>query len=455
MEQPDQQNSAEILANLRLTVSEVPISQLKPDSKNPRTHSEGQIKRVAKNIKKFGFLFPILVDANGRVIAGHARIRAMKRLGRSSVPTICISHLSDTQIRAVMIADNKLSELASWDEHLLAEQFKALSEVELDFDLDDIGFEVAEIDLLIEGLSAQEKTNSDSADELPESNPIQVARPGDLFLLGRNRVYCADSLKTNSYAVLMQEHKAALVFTDPPFNVHISGHASGLGRIQHKDFKMASGEMSEAEFINFLSTIGNLLVRYSQRGSVHFICMDWRHAHELLVAGREAYDSLLNICIWAKTNGGMGSLYRSQHEFVFVYKNGKCTHRNNVELGRHGRYRTNVWNYPGANSFSRTTEEGDLLEFHPTVKPVAMVADAILDVSALGDIVLDPFLGSGTTVIAAERTGRVCFGLEIDPNYVDVIVRRWQKFTGLSATLAASGRSFNDLEKEAVDATGR
>jgi DNA modification methylase len=438
--------------DLRLEISQIPIADLKANESNPRIHTLGEIRKLAKSISAFGFVSPILIDGNRLIICGHGRIEAMKLLERKTVPALRIDHLSPAQVRALMIADNRLAELPSWDEKLLAEHFKALSAVELDFELDATGFEVGEIDLLIEGLSADGATDCDEADELPECNSITVARAGDLYLLGRNRVYCGDCLDVCSYSLLMEKHQATMVFTDPPYNVPIGGHAGGLGKIQHKNFKMASGEMNQPEFINFLSSVCNLLVRHSKRGSVHFVCMDWRHTHELLIAGREAYDSLLNICVWTKTNGGMGSLYRSQHEFVFVYKNGKSAHRNNVELGRHGRYRTNVWAYSGINSFGRHGDEGNLLELHPTTKPVALVADAILDVSARGDIVLDPFLGSGTTVIAAERTGRVCYGIEIDPIYVDTAIRRWQKFTDLSAIRAESGRSFDELEKEAANA---
>jgi DNA modification methylase len=249
----------------------------------------------------------------------------------------------------------------------------------------------------------------------------------------------------------MDDRLACMVFTDPPYNVRIAGHATGLGAIQHTNFRMASGEMTSSEFTDFLAQTFTLQSIHSRDGSLHFICMDWRHTQELLTAGKQAYTELKNLCVWVKDNGGMGSLYRSQHELVFVFKNGKESHRNNVQLGQYGRYRTNVWNYPGVNSFSRSTEEGNLLEFHPTVKPVALVADAIMDCTTRGDIVLDPFLGSGTTAIAAERTGRVCYGIELDPAYVDTIIRRWQTFTGLSAQHAISGRSFTELEKEAAD----
>jgi hypothetical protein len=212
---------------------------------------------------------------------------------------------------------------------------------------------------------------------------------------------------------------------------------------------MASGEMSQAEFTAFLGQACRNLAAFSVDGSLHYLCMDWRHLEELMTGGREVYAELKNVCVWVKNSPGMGSFYRSQHEFVFVFGHGREGHRNNVQLGRFGRNRSNVWNYPGANSFARCGEEGNLLALHPTVKPVALVADAILDGSARGDIVLDAFLGSGTTVIAAERTGRRCCGLELDPAYVDTIVRRWQALTGGSAHHAASGRNFDDLVREA------
>ena len=243
--------------------------------------------------------------------------------------------------------------------------------------------------------------------------------------------------------------RAQMVFTDFPYNVQIPGHASGKGRTQHRDFAMASGEMDVFEFTSFLMRSCALMAKYTADGSIHFLCMDWRHVGELLEAGRLAYTELKNICVWVKDNGGMGSLYRSKHEFVFVFKSGTAAHRNNVQLGRYGRNRTNVWLYPCANTFSRQSDEGYLAALHPTVKPVAMVADAMLDCSARGDLVLDPFLGSGTTLIAAERVGRSCYGMEIDPLYADTIVRRWQAFTGDHAVHAVTGKRFDDLTSEA------
>ena len=425
------------------------ITDLKLDPGNPRLHSPKQIRQIARSIEVFGFNVPVLINAEMQIVAGHGRVLACKLLGINEVPTICLEHLTPAQVRAFMIADNRLTENSVWDDHLLAEQLKGLSELDLNFSLEATGFEMGEIDVMIEGLASGVTGDEDPADALPTSSAsAPVSQPIDLWALDRHRVFCGDALSVASYTTLMGSQKAAMVFIDPPYNVPIDGHASGLGSIRHENFAMASGEMSEAEFTDFLAGACTLLAAHSLDGAIHFVCMDWRHMGELLGAGRHAYGELKNLCVWAKDNTGMGSLYRSQHELIFVFKSGKGPHRNNVQLGQFGRYRSNVWHYPGANSFSRTTDEGNLLAMHPTVKPVAMVADAIMDCSARGDIVLDAFLGSGTTVIAAERTGRVCFGLELDPRYVDTLIRRWQAFTGKSAIHATSGRSFNEIEKE-------
>ncbi len=240
-----------------------------------------------------------------------------------------------------------------------------------------------------------------------------------------------------------------MVIQDPPFNVPVNGHVGGKGCIQHREFAMASGEMTRAEFTAFLTTALQLAARFSRKGSVHFIFMDFRHLHELLTAGEAVYDTLLNLCVWVKNNGGMGSLYRSRHELIFVFRNGSGPHTNNVELGRHGRYRTNVWEYPGINTLRRSSEEGDLLAMHPTVKPIRLIADAMLDCSDRGDIVLDAFLGSGSSLMSAQRTGRILYGIEIDPLYVDTAIRRWQADTGQDAIHAVSGQSFRQQEAAA------
>lgn len=424
-----------------------PIDQLKLDPQNPRIHSLRQIRQIAASIKAFGFNVPVLVDANLKVVAGHGRLAACQALGWSEVPTIRLEHLTQAQARAFMIADNRLTEIAVWDDRLLAEQLQMLGSLDLDFNIEATGFDTPEIDIRIESLNVRAANDADPADKVPpQSNQAKVSKLGDLWVLGRNRVACRSALESGSYADLMQDELAALMFTDPPYNVKIDGHASGLGAVRHRDFAMAAGEMSREEFTRFLLDFASLAVRHSQQGSIHFICMDWRHIDEMMEAARKVFSEIKNLCVWVKHNAGMGSFYRSQHELIFVLKHGRGRHRNNIELGKHGRHRSNVWSYRGINDFGRGTDEGRLLELHPTVKPVAMVADAILDCSARGDIVLDPFLGSGTAVIAAERTGRRCYGLEIDPAYVDTIIRRWQAFTGDDAHLADTNLTFNHIE---------
>jgi DNA modification methylase len=448
------QNTSSKLATVerKLAIEYTPIEALRLDPRNPRQHSPKQIRQIAVSIDTFGFIVPVLVDALGMLLAGHGRLLAAQSLGMTQVPTIMIEHLNESQIRAFMIADNRLTENAEWDQQLLAEQLKTLSDLDLNFSVEVTGFEMGEIDVMVEGLAPAHDGQEDPADSLPEiPENFQVSRSGDLWTLGRHRIVCCNALDASSYQALLQGHRPAMVFTDPPYNVPISGHATGLGKIHHRGFKMASGEMGRREFTEFLTQALTHLAEHSKDGSLHFICMDWRHIGELLAAGRQVYSELKNLCVWVKDNGGMGSLYRSQHELVFVFKNGQDPHRNNVQLGQYGRYRTNVWHYPGVNSFSRNTDEGNLLELHPTVKPVAMVADAILDCTARKDIVLDPFVGSGTTIIAAERTGRICYGIEIDPVYVDTTIRRWQAFTGHQAVNATSGKTFNELEREVLN----
>lgn len=419
------------------------ITNLSPYARNARTHSKEQIRQIADSIQAFGFTNPILVDKQNNIIAGHGRLRAAQLLGIARVPTICLENLTEDQVRAYILADNKLAEKAGWDESILAIELGHLLTVDLGFDITITGFEVPEIDLIVQGASCKPDVEEDP-EPLPQGPPI--TRTGDLWLLDKHRIFCGNSLESDSFARVMAGRNADVVFVDPPYNVAIDGHVSGNGSIQHREFEMASGEMSEEEFTQFLTSGFGLLARYSKTGSVHFVCMDWRHIGEVLSAGKQTYDSLLNLCVWAKDKGGMGSLYRSQHELVFVYRNGRSSHRNNVQLGRFGRNRTNVWNYPGANTLSRQGEEGNLLALHPTVKPVALVADALLDCSAPGSLVLDSFLGYGSTLLAAERTGRICRGIELDPLYVDTAIRRWQRCTGGTAVHAASGKKFTETE---------
>ncbi len=428
-----------------LTIDHRPISTLHFDPRNARVHSKPQIKQIARSIESFGFNVPVLIDEAGKIIAGHGRMMAAQLLGWQEVPTISLAHLTPAQARAFAIADNKLTDNSTWDERLLAESLQELTSLELDFSIEATGFTMAEIDIRIEGLG-DALPEADAIDNIQSDGGPAITVMGDVWLLDKHRVYCGDALQANSYTLLMDDATADMVFSDPPYNTPIHGHCTGLGVNKHREFAMAAGEMSSSEFTDFLTRACQLMAQHSADGTLHYLCMDWRHAGELLAAGGNAYRELKNLCVWVKDNGGMGSLYRSQHELVFVFKHGTAPHRNNVELGKHGRYRTNVWRYPGANSLSRTGDDANPLTMHPTVKPVALIADAILDCSARGDIVLDPFLGSGSTLLAAERVGRRCYGMELDPLYVDLAIRRWQKLTGLQAVHAVSGQLFEAME---------
>lgn len=426
--------------SLQPNAAQVRLESVHPDSRNPRVHSSKQVKQIARSIQSFGFNVPILVDKDSKILCGHGRYLAAKQLGMPEVPVIRLDHLTPQQAKAFAIADNRLTENSTWDETLLGEVFAELSALELDFSLEDTGFTMGEIDLKIEGLSIAPETDPVDAFDDP-LGPV-VTRVGDVWMLGRHRLLCGNALQKDSYETLMQGDLGHAAACDNPYNVVVDGHVSGNGKVKHAEFAMASGEMSRAEFTQFLKTIFEHLVAYTQQGSLHFQFMDWRHLTEILSAGESTYSELKNICVWVKDRGGMGSMYRSQHEMVLVFKNGKAPHRNNIELGKYGRYRTNVWNYPSAITMSRQSGGENVLAMHPTVKPITLVADAILDCTERGNIVIDCFLGSGTTLLACERVGRRCYGMELEPKYVDLAIQRWQKLTGDKAIHESSGQSF-------------
>lgn len=433
---------------LALKVANQPVGKLQPNPRNARTHSEQQIDAIERSLKTFGFVNPILIDDENVIIAGHGRVVAAKRLGFSHVPTICLSHITEDEKRAYAIADNQLATLAGWDDELLATELAYLSEIEIDFDVTITGFETAEIDLLIGGLGEDVDENAEAIPAIDrERSPI--SQLGDVWKLGEHRVICGDATDINAYGLLLGNDRADMCISDPPYNVKINGHVSGLGRTKHREFVMGSGELSPKKNELFLTSALMNQERYSQPGAVNFTFIDWRHVNELITAGKGVYGDPINLCVWVKDNGGMGSLYRSQHELVVVFKNSGGSHQNNVQLGRTGRYRTNVWNYAGVNSFRKNRMEE--LAMHPTVKPVPLIMDAIMDVSKRGNIVLDCFLGSGTTLIAAHKTGRRAYGIELDPVYVDTSIRRWQDYTGMEAVHAATGRSFAEMTSIRVD----
>ena len=427
---------------LDLTVEQRPIETLKPYRRNARVHSQKQIAQIAASIRRFGFVVPIMLGDGDTVLAGHGRLAAAKSLGMTAVPTIRLDHLSEAERRAYVIADNRLAELAGWDDEILAIELQELAALDLDLDLELTGFDGAELDELL-GVDVAPKIDP-KADQIHEPESLAVSQLGDLWTLGANhRLLCGDARDPNAYAALMPGEQARMVFTDPPYNVRVVGHVSGKGKNARREFVMASGEMTPADFTAFLAQSFGAMAAVSLDGSISYICMDWRHMSELLAAGTAVYAELKNLIVWAKTNGGLGAFYRSKHELIFVFKKGSASHLNTFGLGETGRYRTNVWTYPGVNTFR--TGRSDDLELHPTVKPVALVADAIRDVSRRGDVVLDPFGGSGTVAIAAEKTGRKARLLELDPIYIDVICRRWTAFSKTPAILAATGQTFDEV----------
>ena len=419
----------------------VKLSWLKPNPRNARTHSKQQIERIKQLMSVVGFTAPVITDEAGVLLAGHARLEAAKLLGLKELPAVVLSDLNDTQKRAILLADNRLAEDACWDRKALAVELPELSilleELDLDFSL--TGFSVPEMEQITVDFDA----GADPAEDLDPawSADTAVSRRGDVFNLGPHRVMCGSAIEHDDVRRLMAGKLASAAFLDPPYNVAVRS-IGGRGRIKHAEFAMASGEMSSSEFVAFLDLALAAAVDVSTDAAVHFVCMDWNHQHELHLAAQRHYADQLNLVVWVKTNAGQGSFYRSQHELISVYRVGDAPHRNNVQLGRYGRNRSNVWRYPGVNTFR--TGRSDDLALHPTVKPVAMVVDALKDCTRPSDIVLDTFLGSGTTLLAAERAGRVVRGMELEPRFVDTAIRRWQQFTGRDAIREADGQAFDD-----------
>ena len=418
------------------------VSGLRPYANNARTHSRKQLKQIATSIERFGFTNPILISEAGEIIAGHGRVEAAKLLGLKNVPTIVLAHLTDAERRAYVLADNKLALNAGWDRDILAIELQGL--IDLDFDVELTGFGLAETDFILDDAAQSDPEGSDGPEDyVPPLATAALTRRSDIWLLGRHRLICGDARLAEGYKALLGEERADLVFTDPPYNVRIDGHVSGLGGVRHREFAFASGEMSKTQFTAFLTESLSAISSVMRHGAIAFVCMDWRHMGEILAAGEVAFSELKNLVVWNKTNPGMGAFYRSKHELIFVFKMGTAEHTNSFGLGDTGRYRTNVWDHAGISSM--TASRADELAMHPTVKPVALIADAIRDCSRRGEIVLDAFGGSGSTLIAAEKTGRAARLVEFDPLYCDTIVRRWQLLTGKRAKLAATGQTFEEI----------
>lgn len=431
-----------------------PIDSLVPYTGNARTHSRAQIGQISDSIRRFGFVNPILVDGSGTIIAGHGRLLAARQMGLTEVPVLSINHLTEAEVRAYVLADNRLAEQAGWDQDLLAIELQGL--IDLDFDVTLTGFALAEIDVILDGAADRnvDGDNRDAADEVPAlPDRPATTRPGDLWHLGAHRLLCGDARDALGLDRLLAGEEVAMIFTDPPYNVPIDGHVGGLGRVRHREFAMASGEMNAAQFTRFLKEALAPAAARCRSGAIAYICMDWRHMREMLEAGDSLFAELKNLCVWNKSNGGMGSFYRSKHELVFVWKVRPGAHVNSFELGQTGRYRTNVWDYAGVNSFGAARDAE--LAMHPTVKPVALVGDAIRDCSRRGDLILDMFGGSGTTLIAADQAGRRARLIEYDPLYCDTILLRWERLTGKRATLGATGQSREEVAAAQLSAEER
>ncbi len=420
----------------------LPTATLRPYTGNARRHSKAQIKQIADSIRRFGFTNPVLISDDGQIVAGHGRVQATRCMGMETVPTLRLSHLSETERRAYVLADNKLALNAGRDKKILAIELEELTKLDIDVSL--TGFSVAEVDLILDAAQDADPAGMlGPEDEIPSQAALPVSQPGDVWLLGRHKLLCGDARDRAAYAALMKGEKAEAVFTDPPYNVPIDGHVTGLGQIRHREFAMGAGEMSSAAFTQFLATTLGEAANVCRDGAIVFVCMDWRHLGELLAAGREVFSELKNLCVRNKTNGGMGTFYRSKHELVCVFKVGEAPHTNTFGLGQTGRYRTNVWDYPRVSSMSSARAEA--LAMHPTVKPTALVADAIRDVTKRRQLVLDPFAGSGTTLIAGEICGRSTRVIEYDPLYCDTIVRRYEQLVGKPGLLYANNLDFETI----------
>jgi DNA modification methylase len=433
-------------SNIRVAIEYGDPNDLTLDISNPNEHSDRQIRALRKSIREFGFYLPIVTDPDRKVVVGDARVVAARKEGLAAIPIIELDHLSPVQLKALRIADNQLAKKATWNRKRLGQDLRELVDLNIDFDIEALGFDLPEVDNLILALDEGEERQDSIGVPIDGQQVVSVV--GSMWVLGQHRLLCADARDPESFKRLLDGNMAKAAFTDPPYNVKISHNVSGLGAVKHEDFVMGC-DWTPAEFTSFLKTVFQNMATYSVPGALHYSAMDWRHFEEIGAAGRDVYETLLNVCVWVKTNGGMGSFYRSRHELIFVFRVPGGRHLNNVQLGKFGRNRTNVWEYDGANALGRG-EEGVLLHLHPTVKPLKMVMDAILDCTSRGDIVLDAFLGSGTTLIACERTDRFCYGLELDPKYVDVIVRRWQAYTGEDAINPLTGKTFDQTAAEGV-----
>ncbi|AMJ61099.1 hypothetical protein AXW83_13070 [Bosea sp. PAMC 26642] len=428
-----------IFHDMNLAIEHVPIGSLKLYKRALRDHSPAYIDELKSSMKTLGVVQPLVIDADGEIIGGSGLYKAARALNYKTLPVVRISHLDDAQKRLLRIALGRLAEKSKWDKKQLGLEFGELIEIqhtlELDLDLVVTGFGMPEIDQLVQVALVG---GEDAADEaMPAEVPKNpVSQLGDIWLLDEHRLICGDARDPAVYEALLGDKRAAMAIQDAPYDVAISGNVAKSGK--HREFVMGSGELG-ANFLPFLIAFLTASTAFLVPGGYQYCFMDWRHMAEMLAAGEGAGLELKNLCVWNKGAGAMGSFYRSQHELVFVFKDPRQSGVNNVQLGRFGRNRTNVWDYPGAPSLRKE------LKLHPTPKNVAMIADAVRDVTHRNDIVLDSFSGSGTTIIACAKIGRWAHVIELDRGYVDVAVRRWEVWSGGCARHATTGLSFAEM----------
>lgn len=435
------------MSNLKIT--NVPLSRIHSYAQNAKKHSDAQIQKIANSIKEFGFNNPILIDESGEIIAGHGRFSAATLMGLETVPVIVLSHLTDAQKKAYRIADNKISETGGgWNEELLIQELKDL-ELDDNLDIQMTGFTTIEVDTMLNGKTGKGVTEKENIAPFVPDDEI-VSKVGDLWQIGKHRLLCGSSLEESNFYRLMDGKLADIISQDPPFNIPAKTIGSS-GKTKHNDFQMAAGEMTPAEFTQFLKDNFSLCSKYAKKTALSYQWMDYRHCREMLDAGETSFGRLVNICVWIKPTGGMGKLYRSQHEFCFVFSNGDNHYIDNVELGKHGRYRTNCWHYGSVGGFG--VHKSDLV-LHPTVKPYEAIKDLLLDASPRNGIVLDSFIGSGTSFVAAEKAKRICYGIELEPKYCDTAIRRMQNLFGIDAIHVDSGRTYSELLAEKLKNKG-
>jgi DNA modification methylase len=430
-----------------LTVERVAINSLRPIEPSVRRHPKKQLAKVRRSLEVFGQVTPILVGSNWEIIDHELVWQALKTIGATHVDVIVVTDKSPVEIKALRLVLNRTALDAVWDNENLRVILQDL--LDLNFDLDLTGFDAPEIDHYL-NLDVPQANVEENGSDIPPIETMAISAPGMMWKLGDHRVGCGSATDLAFVSRVLAGRTANVCFVDPPYNIKVDGFITGKGQHRHREFVQGAGELSTDEYFALLRDSLLVLKTCCVPTALVYACIDWRHVMEMTVAGRDCGMPLYTICVWTKTNGGMGGIYRNQHELVCVFRAGLETPPDNVELGRHGRNRTNVWSYPGMSSFGKQRDE--LLGSHPTVKPVAMIADALRDVTTRGDVVLDTFLGSGSTLMAAQETGRICCGVELDPLYVDVAVRRWQNATGRDAVLVETGEPFNDVAQRLLAA---